>query len=248
MATSPFAGTRPEFKYRVWFFAALFFLAFACYWIDDINAGQWAANWLAREIPRFSDATWARIVFSAGAALVFSAAALRTWGTSYLHAAVMHDSKLHTERLVADGPFRHVRNPLYFGNIVMSFGMGTAMSRLGFLVLIIGMMIFSYRLILREESELSESQGESYRAYCAAVPRLLPSFSARVPSAGNAPNWVDGFLGELMFWGLTASLVVLAVTLRGQPFEYALWASFMLPWLTMILRHKPAASAPNPPR
>jgi protein-S-isoprenylcysteine O-methyltransferase Ste14 len=248
LATSPFAGTRAEFKYRVWFFAALFFLAFACYWLDGVNAGQWAANWLAREVPRFTGVAWLRIVFSVGAALVFFAAALRTWGTSYLHASVMHDSKLHTERLVADGPFRHVRNPLYFGNIVMSFGMGIAMSRLGFLVLIIGMVFFSYRLILREESELSESQGESYRAYCAAVPRLLPSFSARVPSAGNTPNWTDGFLGELMFWGFTASLVVLAATLRGQPFEYVLWTSFMLPWLAAILRRKPATASPIPPK
>lgn len=248
MPASPFAGTRAEFKYRVWFFAALFFLAFACYWVDPLNMGQWVADWLAREFPRYTDVTWVRIIFSVGAALIFIAAAIRTWGTSYLHASVMHDSKLHTERLVADGPFRHVRNPLYFGNIVMSLGFGMTMSRLGFVVLVIGMVIFSYRLILREESELSESQGESYRAYCAAVPRLLPSFSARVPSAGNIPNWVDGFLGELMFWGFFASVVVLAITLRAQPFEYVLWASFMLPWLTSILRRKPAAPATIPPR
>jgi protein-S-isoprenylcysteine O-methyltransferase Ste14 len=248
LPTSPFAGTRAEFKYRVWFFAALFFLAFACYWVDGVNAGQWIADWLAREFPQFTDVTWVRIIFGKGAALIFIAAAIRTWGTSYLHASVMNDSRLHTERLVADGPFRYVRNPLYFGNILMSLGFGVTMSRLGFVVLVIGMVIFSYRLILREESELSESQGESYRAYCAAVPRLLPSLTPRVPSAGNIPNLVDGFLGELMFWGFFASVVVLTVTLRAQPFEYVLWASFMLPWLTAILRRKPAVPSPNLPK
>ena len=126
--------------------------------------------------------------------------------------------------------------------------MGMTMSRLGFVVLVIGMMIFSYRLILREESELSESQGEIYREYCAAVPRLLPSLKARVPSAGNAPNWLDGFLGELMFWGFGVSVALLAVTLKGLPFECGLWISFMLPWLTQILRRKPSTPAQNPSR
>jgi protein-S-isoprenylcysteine O-methyltransferase Ste14 len=241
--TKPFAGTKTEFRLRVWFFALLFCISFLCYAFDKDNAAQTAANWLARQFPNFSGVVWVRIIFAAGAALIFLACLIRTWGTSYLRASVMQDSRLHTEPLVADGPFRHVRNPLYFGNILLAFGMGTTMSRTGFFVLVVGMFIFTYRLILREESELSESQGESYRAYCAAVPRLLPSLSPRVPAAGNKPHWLDGFFGELMFWGMGASVVVLAVTLRGLPFECVLWVSFMLPWLTAILRGKPVASA-----
>jgi protein-S-isoprenylcysteine O-methyltransferase Ste14 len=241
--TKPFAGTKTEFKYRVWFFAGLFFVAYSCYFFDKQNSADFLAQWLAQHFPHFADDAWARIVIAPAAALVLFAATIRTWGTSYLRASVMQDSKLHTERLVADGPFRHVRNPLYFGNVVMAYGMGITMSRTGFFVVVIGMYIFCYRLILREESELSESQGESYRAYCAAVPRLLPSLFPRVPAAGNSPHWLDGFIGELMFWGMGASLVVLAVTLRSLPFECVLWVSFLLPWLTAILRGKPAASA-----
>jgi protein-S-isoprenylcysteine O-methyltransferase Ste14 len=241
----PFAGTKSEFKYRVWFFALLFFTSFFCYAFDKENSAQFGANWLAREFPHFSSDTWVRIILGVAAAIIFFAASIRTWGTSYLHASVMHDSKLHTERLVADGPFRRVRNPLYFGNVIMSFGMGATMSRIGFFVLVIGMFIFTYRLIFREESELSESQGESYREYCAAVPRLLPALKARVPSAGNVPNWLDGFLGESMYWGFVVSVALLAVTLKALPFECGLWVSFMLPWLTQILRGKPASSASN---
>ncbi len=248
MPLKPFAGTKTEFKFRVWFFALLFCIAFLCYAFDRQNAAQTVANWLTLKFPQFDDVAGVRIILSAAAAIIFFGAAIRTWGTSYLHASVMNDSKLHTERLVADGPYRHVRNPLYFGNILLGFGMGMAMSRPGFFVLVIGMFIFNYRLIFREESELSESQGESYREYCAAVPRLLPSFTPRVPSAGNVPNWLDGFIGELMFWGLGISVVVLAITLRGLPFETVLWISFMTPWLIQILRRKSVTSAPNPPR
>jgi len=239
----PFAGTEFEFKFRVWFFALLFCISFLCYSFDKNNAAQTAANWLTNEFPRYDDLTWARIIFSVAAALIFIGALIRAWGTSYLRSSVMTDSKLHTDRLLADGPFRHVRNPLYFGNILLAFGMGTTMSREGFFVLVIGMYIIVYRLILREESELSESQGESYRAYCAAVPRLLPSIFPRVAAAGNVPHWLDGFLGELMFWLLGISVVVLAVTLNGLAFECVLGVAFVAPWLLAIFRGKPASSA-----
>lgn len=243
MPAKPFAGTTFEFKFRVWFFALLFCLSFLCYSFDKNNVTHTAANWLMNKFPRFDDTTWARIIFSGAAALIFIGALIRTWGTAYLRSSVMTDSKLHTERLLADGPFRHVRNPLYFGNILLAFGMGTTMSIEGFFVLVIGMYIIVYRLILREESELSESQGESYCAYCAAVPRLLPSIFPRVAAAGNVPHWLDGFLGELMFWLLGTSVVVLAVTLNGVAFECVLGAAFVAPWLLAISRGKPPSSA-----
>jgi len=43
---------------------------------------------------------------------------------AYLHSSVVHDSQLHSDRLVADGPYRRVRNPLYLGNILLAFGLG----------------------------------------------------------------------------------------------------------------------------
>lgn len=105
----------------------------------------------------------------------------------------MRDSEVHTEKLLADGPYRYVRNPLYLGNILMSAGIGLMASRIGFVVLSLGMTIFVIRLLLREEAELSRAQGEPYRRYCSAVPRLVPSLTPRVPSAGNAPTGPKGF-------------------------------------------------------
>jgi hypothetical protein len=48
----------------------------------------------------------------------------------------MRDSRVHTERVLADGPYRYVRNPLYLGNILMATGIGLMASRIGFLVLV----------------------------------------------------------------------------------------------------------------
>jgi len=77
-----------------------------------------------------------------------------------------------TEDLVADGPYRHTRNPLYLANILLAIGMGALMSRIGFVVAVLLMVVFSYRLILREETELRSNQGERYERYATAVPSL----------------------------------------------------------------------------
>jgi protein-S-isoprenylcysteine O-methyltransferase Ste14 len=61
---------------------------------------------------------------------------------------------MHSELLVADGPYRHVRNPLYLGNVLQAFGIGLMASRLGFAFLTIANTIFMIRLILREEAGL----------------------------------------------------------------------------------------------
>lgn len=70
----------------------------------------------------------------------------------------MRDSEVHTDKLLADGPYRYVRNPLYLGNILMSAGIGLMASRIGFVVLSLGMTLFVIRLLLPEEAELSRAQ------------------------------------------------------------------------------------------
>jgi hypothetical protein len=48
------------------------------------------------------------------------------------------------------------------------------------------MLLFCYRLILREEAELRAVQGASYDEYQKAVPRLWPALRPCVP-AGQGP-------------------------------------------------------------
>jgi hypothetical protein len=66
----------------------------------------------------------------------------------------------------------------------------------------------------------------------------------RLPSAGSQPNWLDGFLGELMFWGLASSMVVLTVSLNVIAFECVLWPSFSLSWIVHGVRRRPEAPSP----
>ena len=60
---------------------------------------------------------------------VVLAALVRTWASAYLHSSVVYAAEVKTASLVADGPYRQVRNPLYFGNVLMVIGIGSMMSR-----------------------------------------------------------------------------------------------------------------------
>jgi protein-S-isoprenylcysteine O-methyltransferase Ste14 len=146
-------ATNWEFRNRALIFGLIFGFAFSAYLLDPQNSTAALANWL--EATRGMDANLiGRILFALAACLLFGAALLRTWASSYLHSSVVYASEVKTESLVADGPYRHTRNPLYFANVLMAIGMSVLTSRIGFFVVVLAMLLFCYRLILREESAL----------------------------------------------------------------------------------------------
>ncbi len=205
-------ATELEFRHRFWFIFLLFWVAFAAYRIDPVNVAEATLGWLAPG--RLG--TGMRWAFAAAALLAGLAAWVRTWATAYLQTERVHDSNLRTEGVVADGPYRHLRNPLYLGNFLLAMGMGILESRLGFVLLVAGHAIFLRRLIGREESELLATQGEKYRAYFAAVPRLWPALRPRVPAGGLQPRWLQAFGGELFFWIVFAATLAFAVTRNSR--------------------------------
>jgi protein-S-isoprenylcysteine O-methyltransferase Ste14 len=215
----PMRATELEFRYRFFVITAIYFLGFACYSFDHVNAGVAVVHALlgnpARPGP-VEARTALQIVFGVGALLAFASAAVRTWAAAFLKSDVVHDLNLHSEALVADGPFRYVRNPLYVGSLLLSAGLGVMASRLGWVVLFVLQYLFFMRLILREEAQLRASQGESYAAYCRAVPRLWPALRPRVPSGGMPPRWAQAFLGESFLWMMAVAVAIFAVTLSQK--------------------------------
>jgi protein-S-isoprenylcysteine O-methyltransferase Ste14 len=228
-----FAATEREFRYRFWIFGAIFWLAFALYNVDKQNSAAALANAFARLMHREPTFGVARAILLAGFALAVAGAVLRTWGTAYLRPEVMTDGALHTHTVLADGPFRYVRNPLYLGTTLVAFGYAAMASRLGALVLVVGVTFFHYRIILREERELTLAQGENYERYRRAVPRLLPSPWPRVASSGRKPDWAWGLLGELFMWGLAAALLVFACTFSLRLYFLTLGLSFGVHFLAV---------------
>jgi len=233
-----------EFRNRFWFIATIFGLTFGCYKLDSTNVTIALTTRILRfagldagvnqDSPAFN--TTARWIFAGGTLLLILAALIRSWATAYLKSGIVHDSARHSELLVADGPYRHVRNPLYLGNILQALGIGLMASRLGFVLLTLANTIFMIRLILHEEAGLLVSQGESYRHYLEAVPRLWPSLRARVAGSGAQANWRDGIAGEMFFWIFAVGMAVFTVTLQSNYFLIALAVGFAIYFLQNYLR------------
>ena len=224
-----------EFRHRAVLFGLIFGVTFPLYALDPHNAGVACANWIGPAL-RMNTHLVARSVFFAGAALLAAAAFLRTWASSYLRAEVVYAAGVRTESLVADGPYRRVRNPLYLGNVILAAGMGVMMNRIGFPVAVLATGVFCYRLILREEAQLGTSQGKPYQAYRDSVPRFWPSPWPRIPSAGGQPRWAEGFKAESWCWGFAAAVLAFAVTLSLAAFYGILAASIVWLWVSPAAR------------
>lgn len=210
-------ATEVEFRQRFWFIGGIFWLGFLCYSFDHQNAGIAVAQLLWRRAidPNSPSSTRPlHAVFAFAALLCILCGLIRTWAAAYLRSSVVHDHALHSESLVADGPFRRMRNPLYLGGVLLAAGVGFLASRTGWFVMTFGLLFFYYRLIFREEAALNASQGQSFRNYCAAVPRFIPALRARVPASGAKPYWRQAFAGEMFIWGFAAGVVVFAITLH----------------------------------
>jgi protein-S-isoprenylcysteine O-methyltransferase Ste14 len=207
-----------EFRNRFWIFGILYFAGFVPYWFHDQNA---LVSVLALVLPNASERA-VHVSFGLAALVMTIAALLRTWATAYLSTTVMKHSELQSAALVADGPYRYVRNPLYLGNLLMTLSFAALASRVGAVIVVVGVTLFVFRLISREEAQLEVAQGESFRRFCEAVPRMLPAFSPRVAASGKSPRWKQAFAGEAMMWGFVIAVAIFAVTLKtGVPFFIA---------------------------
>jgi protein-S-isoprenylcysteine O-methyltransferase Ste14 len=226
-----------EFKNRAAIFGCIFGFSFFLFSADHVNATSWLATKLAPATGT-DEVLVERTLFSIAALLVVAAAVVRTWGSGYLRSEVVYASEIKTATLVADGPYRYVRNPLYFGNVLMGLGMGAMASRTGFIVLQVLILVFCYRLIFREEAELRAAQGEQYDAFKKAVPRLCPALTPRIPDAAGKANWAAGFKAEGWVWGLALAVALFAITLQQKVFLVVLAASLGVFFVVAIARRK----------
>ncbi len=232
-------GTEFEFRHRFWFIVLIFLVGFGCYGFEPENVVAWLLRLAGHSnTGLFPAASTARAAFAAGAAFVGIAAGVRTWGTAYLNTEVVRDRIAHGERLVADGPYRYVRNPLYFGNMLLALGLCLMANPIGVMVLVAGMWFFVRRLIGYEEALLLKTQGATYESFRERVPRLWPALKPRLPAGGRQPRWGQAWLGEGWMWVIFLGSVIFAVTLDIKLFEYVVWGAFIVIYLPLRLLTK----------
>ena len=201
-----------EFRFRSLILGLIFLLGFIAPWnyalhLDTIRTWQLLAAWVYRAgWMSFSGATIAILVL--GIAVAFVAALLRTWGSAYLGISVVQSGGLHGDEVVAAGPYRWVRNPLYIGTFLHTLVLALLMPPSGAVFCIVAVGFFQRRLIGAEEAFLSARLGEPYLAYCARVPRVVPALRPRLAASEVRPAWVSAVLGEVYMWGVVAAFAV----------------------------------------
>ena len=142
----------------------------------------WLWAWIATPLRRYDDTlggalpVWSRAggfgVLALGAALVawcLGAFVVQGRGTPALF-----DSP---RRLVAAGPYRYVRNPMYIGGALLLLGFGL-FQRSPSIVLFVAVwwLLFHLFVVLYEEAALRARFGPDYEEYCRRTPRWIPRF------------------------------------------------------------------------
>src|SRR5947209_7782024 len=126
-------ATALEFRFRVFILFIVIALGFWSPWIGNhprISLLEWLSLEFSRAgIASFNVATPAVIVLASLIALI--GAILRVWGTAYLGANIVHHPGMQSQLLVAAGPYRYLRNPLYLGTAFMVAAMCFAMPPTG---------------------------------------------------------------------------------------------------------------------
>ena len=137
--------------------------------------------------------------FCAGLLLLFIGEGIRFWGVAYAGSATRTTGRAGADRLVTGGPFAYVRNPLYLGNFLLSFGLlimsWAWMPWMIFIFLLLFYM--QYDLIVKhEENYLSEHFGQEYKDYKSHVPRWFPKLRTHKNSKVFNPKYRKAFRSE----------------------------------------------------
>ena len=217
-----FKASALEYRFRFLLHAVLYTLGFAAPWnyalhLDPTgpNAHLWGI--LAVQLSRVGAgniATAFNLLLAIGIAVAMAGAWLRTWGSAYLGATIVQSGTMHTAEaalatgLLQDGPFRHMRNPLYLGTFLHTLALALLMPASGAVFTIVMIGVLQVRLILAEEAFLGAQLGAPYAAYCALVPRVMPSLRPRIAGTGLQSAWGQAVLGEIYMWGVAGSFAI----------------------------------------
>ena len=108
------------------------------------------------------------LINALGFVLIVVAAFGRIWSSLYI-------SGYKEDRIVTEGPYAIIRNPLYVFSFLGAIGLGLATANLLILAVIASTFLLYYPLVVfAEERNLRHKFGQEFVAYMHQVPRFLP--------------------------------------------------------------------------
>jgi protein-S-isoprenylcysteine O-methyltransferase Ste14 len=224
-------ATAIEFRLRMAISAVIVALGLWSPWLDSRMVGahisllEWSALQMSRtSLLSFSLAT--PLLITVAASLAGVGALLRVWATAYLGSRPVQGGSMRAAGVMADGPYRYVRNPLYLGLGLMIAGLAFVMPPSGAVFAVALISVFLFRLILGEEAFLCAQLGEPYRAYLASVPRLIPRLRSNLAHHAGRPQWLRAFLAELLPIGVFLTLAALSWSYDNRLMDRAILIVF----------------------
>ena len=220
-----------EFRLRMVIQIVIVFLGFWAPWLGMFDMGRriGTLEWLALGISHLGIASFTvatPIVIVLGALAAAIGAVLRVWGAAYLGFDIVHHGQMQGSGVMAAGPYRYERNPLYLGGWFMMIAISLLMPPSGALFTMVLITVFYLRLILGEEAFLAAQLGEPYAEYFRTVPRLLPRLRAGLPAAAAQPRWLAALLAEVTAIGVFVTLAFLSWTYDNLLMIKAILISF----------------------
>lgn len=161
----------------------------------------------------------------------FAGYLLRLWGSAYLTPAVVWSPQARQVKLIVDGPFRYVRNPLYLGNVLLSIAIGILSPPIGWAIIVLGNIWFAALLAAHEATGMRARYGEAYERFRASVPALFPRVRPVAREGSVNPSLMAGLRAEAFSLGLICGMVAFALTYDVRLF----WLFFVLGWLSQTL-------------
>ncbi len=237
-------ATAIEFRLRMIIQIVIVFVALWAPWVQptDIKLRMSTLEWLALEISRTGLATFAvavPIVIILGTLLAALGAWLRVWGAAYLGYDVVNHAQMQCGGVMAAGPYRYVRNPLYLGGWFMMAAIALLFTPGGALFMLVLIGIFYLRLILAEEAFLTARLGEPYRQYLRAVPRIAPRLRTNIPPAEANPRWPMAILTELTAIGTLITMATVPWTYNNVEALEGIFISFAVSLIVRGLMKSP---------
>ncbi len=130
---------------------------------------------------------WSLII---GFLIAFSGELIRLWGVSWAGSETRTTGGVGGTFLIVSGPFGHVRNPLYVGNILLYLGIGVMSFAIFPYLQIVALIFFyvQYNFIVNEEEDyLKKAFSSEYTEYLKYVPRFIPRLTKYKP-LNNIPQ------------------------------------------------------------
>ena len=156
----------------------------------------------------FAKPTWQTTTL--GLAFMVIGEFLRIWAVGYAGASTRARTLGAARDLVTTGPYGYVRNPLYLGNFLLSFGV-CLVANVTWLIplLVVGYVLQYLPIVAVEEGYLLEACGVVYQAYQERVPRFLPRLQPYPQPSCHDFSWARAIRSEKRT--LTAIICVLGL-------------------------------------